>query len=307
MARVIAAIDIGSNSIKMTIARRDAGGAIDEFAWMSETVRLGAGLDRSGRLADDRVEAAMATLTRFAADARTHGATRIVAVATEATRVATNGAAFLARLVRETGIEVRPIDGGEEAALSFRGLAAATDISGDIVVADVGGASTELIAAHSGEVVASASIPLGSGRLTDLLVAANPPTVEELAACRDTAMALIESVAERFGGLPEGASRLIVVGGTGEYLARLMPDRRPIDSVSIAVVLAVLSRLSSEALAGQLQISELRARVLPAGVAVVDALQTVFRPTTIDVARSGIRTGLLIEAFAAEPPVDRHQ
>src|SRR6476619_8031310 len=91
--RVLAAVDIGSNSIKMTVARGSAE-QMDEFDWRSETVRLGAGIDQTGRLAEDRIEAALATLHSFGEVARGHGADRIVAVATEATRIAANGADF---------------------------------------------------------------------------------------------------------------------------------------------------------------------------------------------------------------------
>ena len=145
-----AAIDIGSNSIKMTIGRANGEGGIDQLDWASEVVRLGHGLDRTGILDEERIEAAIETLTRFAAQARERGATRIVAVATEATRAAANGATFLDRVREETGIDVRVVDGQAEAALTFRGLAADTDLTGSVVVADIGGGSTELIAARDG-------------------------------------------------------------------------------------------------------------------------------------------------------------
>src|SRR5688500_2555064 len=150
-AAPVAAFDIGSNTIKMTVARPGAEGGLDEFAWNAETVRLGAGLEASGRLADDRIEAALDALGRFAAEARAHGAGRLIAVATEATRVADNGAAFLDRVRRETGIEVRTITGDEEARLTFLGLAVTLDVDGQTVVADIGGGSTEIIAARDGE------------------------------------------------------------------------------------------------------------------------------------------------------------
>jgi exopolyphosphatase/guanosine-5'-triphosphate,3'-diphosphate pyrophosphatase len=295
-----AAIDIGSNSIKMTIAQPTAGGGLDELAWVSETVRLGAGLDASGRLADDRIEAALAALDRFARQAHAHGATRVVAVATEATRAAANGAEFLERIGRETGIVVRVIDGDEEAALTFRGLAASTDVSGEVVVADIGGGSTELIAASGGVVRAARSLPLGSGRLTDRLLPTDPPTAAALAACRDAATAVVAPVRDELR-LPLGSTlRLIVVGGTGEYLARLVPDERRITVAELENILEELQRVPSAALAAQLAIPEARARVLPAGAAIVAALGDLLRPGRIEVARSGIRAGLLLDLFASK-------
>ena len=85
---VAAAIDIGSNSVKMTVARPGPDGRLDETAWRSETVRLGADLETTGRLREDRIEATLDALGGFARDARALGAGRVVAVATEATRAA---------------------------------------------------------------------------------------------------------------------------------------------------------------------------------------------------------------------------
>lgn len=294
---VAAAIDIGSNSIKMTVARRGPTGLFEELGSASETVRLGAGLDATGRLAPDRVEAALETLGRFAAEARQRGAERVVAVATEATRVASNGPAFLARVERETGIEVKAIDGDEEAALTFRGLAASTDVSGKLLIADIGGGSTELIVAENDEMRAARSIPLGSGRLTDRLVRSNPPTAGELVSCRDAASSALAPLTAEMAW-PTGASaRLVVVGGTGEYLARLVPNEQRVGQVTIAAVLDRLQEMTAAELAFELTIAESRARVLPAGVAIVAALADLAQPGRTEVARSGIRAGLLLTIF----------
>lgn len=293
---VIAAIDIGSNSIKLTVAQSDGRGAMVEEAWASETVRLGAGVEATGRLADDRVAAAFAVLQRFASEAGALGAERIIAVATDATRVAANGDAFLARLRNELGVEVRSISGDEEAALTFQGLAVSTDVSGHVVVADIGGGSTEFIVADEGRVRLARSLPLGSGRLTDRLVASDPPLATELSACTAAARAMMSE--GLVGGLATGdGRRLLVVGGTGEYLARLVPDPLSISSASISEVLRRLQTLAASQLARTLDIAEARARVLPAGIAIVAAITDTTCPRRVDVARSGIRTGLLLAAF----------
>src|SRR5215213_726377 len=101
---IAAAIDIGSNSIKMTIGRADGNGGVEQLDWASEVVRLGQGLDQTGLLDEERIENAIETLKRFAIQARQRGATRIVAVATEATRAAANGVRFLERVRDESGL-----------------------------------------------------------------------------------------------------------------------------------------------------------------------------------------------------------
>lgn len=102
--------------------------------------------------------------------------------------------------------------------------------------------------------------------------------------------------------LPAGGDlRLLVVGGTGEYLARLVPEQQRITGATIADVLRQLEALAASDVARLLDIAEARARVLPAGVAIVAAIMELTDPHRIGVARSGIRTGLLLAAF--EEPV----
>ena len=294
----VAAIDIGSNSIKMALGRPDGEGGVTEFGWASETVRLGAGLDRTGRLADDRMDAAVATLRRFADQARAQGATRLVAVATEATRAAANGEAFLRRVRDETGIEVRAISGDAETDLTFRGLAATTDLSGAVVVADVGGGSTELIPARDGVRLGGGSLPIGSGRLTEQFLAHDPPAAGELSSCREAAAALIAphpDLVRAAGPRP----RLLAIGGTGEYLARLV-GHQPFSGGDAERVLDRLTEISAADLAPLIGAAEARARVLPAGIATVLAVADASCAEEIATAASGIRTGLLLDVLAAE-------
>ena len=294
-----AAIDIGSNSIKMTLGRANTEGGVDQLDWASEVVRLGQGLDLTGNLDEERIETAIATLGRFAEQARQRGATRIVAVATEATRAAANGAMFLNRVRDETGIDVRVVDGHAEAVLTFRGLAADTDLTGPVVVADIGGGSTELISARDGEMQAVRSLPLGSGRLTDRFIVSDPPRPDELVACETEASAVIDAAKPL--ALPASmANRLIVVGGTGEFMARLIADDEHIELQAVRLVLAKLATLSAAELADEIDIPEARARVLPAGVAIVAAIASRVHPGRIEISRSGIRTGLLLEALCGE-------
>src|SRR5215212_5396536 len=261
----MAAFDIGSNSIKMTVGRSNGAGGVDEFLWRSATVRLGAGIEKTGRLADDRIDAALAALRQFAREARDAGATRLIGVATEATRVAENGEAFLARVRDETGLELKAISGEREAELTFRGLKATLDLDGDVVVADVGGGSTEVISATESTFRWGRSIPLGSGRLTDRLVHQDPPTKDELSACRGAAGKALDELE-----LPVGPiDRLLAVGGTGEYVIRLLPsEERPATIDDLDGVLDRLSATPAAELAEILEIPEARARVLPAGVAI---------------------------------------
>ena len=300
--QTLAAIDIGSNSIKLTVARRLRDG-MEEFFWSSETVRLGEGMEATGRLGEARMAAATDTLARFAETARELGAERTLAVATEAIRVAANGSEFLAAVVRATGIEAAIVDGDREAALTFAGLAATVDLRGSMVVADIGGASTELIVALDGLVLGARSFPIGSGRLTDRFVREDPPLPSELTRCRGAAAATVAGEPTTMP-LPAGAGvRLTLVGGTGEYLGKLVDVEQGITAAAVERVLDRLAGVPASALAVELAVVEARARVLPAGVAIAAAVADLVRPDAIGVARSGIRAGLLLEAFGLVPLV----
>ncbi|MFT4038255.1 MAG: CHAD domain-containing protein [Thermomicrobiales bacterium] len=301
-ARVAAAIDIGSNSIKMSLGRKDDAGKLEEFGAVVDVVRLGQGLDRTGELDPERMDAALATLRRFADSARAAGAQQIEAVATEATRAARNGEAFLERVRSESGIEVRAISGAEEASLTFRGLATDTTLDGHVVVADIGGGSTEFIVANDGVVLGARSTPLGSGRLTERFLLTDPPAPEALVEVQAEADAVIQRMGRSLK-LPRGEGvRLIVVGGTGEYLARMAAQERTLDRRAVQNVLGKMAVLNAVELAEIIDAPESRARVLPAGVAIVAAVAARVMATRIETARSGIRSGLLLDALARELP-----
>lgn len=292
---IAAAIDIGSNSLKMTVGRLDAQGGIEQLGWDSEVVRLGHGLDETGRLEEARMDLAVATLQRFREKAESLGATRIAAVATEATRSAENGEEFLARVREQADVTVQVVQGLEEALLTFRGLEATTDIRGHVVIADIGGGSTELIVANEGVVLGARSIPLGSGRLTDRLAFNDPPSPGELSAGEREADVALEAAARSLK-LPKGEdARLIVVGGTGEFMTRLVSDESAIDLAAIKAVLGKLAVLNAEEVADEIEIPRERARVLPAGVAIISAIAGRVQPTRVEIARAGVRTGLLFD------------
>ena len=300
---LLGAIDIGSNSIKLTIGRQRADGGLEELTWRTEVVRLGAGLEQSGALAPDRIAAAIAVLSRFRDEALALGASGIAAVATEATRAARNSEALLSRAATEAGVPITVITGETEAALSFRGLAVVTDISGTVLVADIGGGSTELMFGESGRLVRSGSVAVGSGRLTDRHVRHDPPRASELAACEAAATAGLLALRDQVRPTYIPGLRLILVGGTGEYLGQMVPDSTRISPADIAAVLAETTRLTAAVLAARLGIPEMRAQVLPAGFAIVSAVHKLTEPDITTVGRSGLRAGILLEAFAGRWPV----
>ena len=167
-ARRIAAIDVGSNSIRQIIANVHADGTIDVVDEMKAHPRLGRGLESTGALSTESMDLAIDALTRMATLAKQFNAQRVEAVATSAVRDAVNAEFFLAKVKQATGLRLRVLHGEDEARLTFRSALAHFDLgAGRAVVIDIGGGSLELALSAEGVVDRLASLPLGALRLTE--------------------------------------------------------------------------------------------------------------------------------------------
>jgi exopolyphosphatase/guanosine-5'-triphosphate,3'-diphosphate pyrophosphatase len=177
----VAAIDCGTNSIRLLVADVD-GDTLTDVVRRMEIVRLGQGVDRTGRLAPEAIERTRAALAGYAAELRELGAERVRMVATSASRDAENAAGFRATVLDTLGVLPDVITGDEEARLSFtgavRGLAGAVP---PYLVADIGGGSTELVLGTT-TVDAARSVDVGCVRMTERHLHGDPPTAGEIAA-----------------------------------------------------------------------------------------------------------------------------
>ncbi len=241
------------------------------------------------------MDATVAALEEMALQAAALGAGRKIAVATEAMRIASNGPAFIERIEEATGIVVETIAGEREVELTFLGLSRSIDRNGTMVVADVGGGSTELIVAIDGEMISGISLPIGSGRLTDEFPPGDPPNADVIQNMRAQVRSRIAHLE-----LPARSARLVVVGGTGEFLGRLLPRDFPVPIGLVETALESTSAVTSAELSRKIDVTIDRARVLPAGIATAMAIADICRPTLIVGAPSGIRAGLLRLACTGE-------
>jgi len=185
--RRVAAVDCGTNSLRLLLADVDPGRAeLTDVIRRMEIVRLGQGVDQTGRLAPEALARTMAVLREYADVIARSGAQAVRMVATSATRDADNAAEFV-RLVKEVlGVAPEVLTGGEEAVLSFTGataeLAAGPD-PGPFLVADIGGGSTEFVLGEAGSPPAhSISVNIGCVRMTERHLQGDPPSDEEVAA-----------------------------------------------------------------------------------------------------------------------------
>jgi len=179
----VAAIDCGTNSIRLLVAEVDAAtGALTDLTRQMRVVKLGQGVDRTGEFAAEALERTFAALDAYAATCRDLGVERTRFVATSATRDARNRDLFLDGVHARLGVTPEVISGNEEASLSFRGVVSAVaGAPSPYLVVDLGGGSTEL-ALGSGELESAYSMDVGCVRLTERHLVSDPPTVEQQAA-----------------------------------------------------------------------------------------------------------------------------
>ncbi|HUM01633.1 MAG TPA: hypothetical protein VL084_05065, partial [Thermoanaerobaculia bacterium] len=176
-SRTVATIDIGSNSIKLLVARLDPEDPdhYDEVLREKEMVRLAQETLTTGVLSEEAMEDGVDCVRRYAALARAAGASRITAVATCAVREAENGAEFIRRVRKETGVKPAVISGEEEARLTMRAVRLDLPASCDpLLVVDIGGGSTEVVVASGDEIALAESLDLGAVRLTERFVKSDP-------------------------------------------------------------------------------------------------------------------------------------
>jgi exopolyphosphatase/guanosine-5'-triphosphate,3'-diphosphate pyrophosphatase len=190
----VAAIDCGTNSIRLLVADVDSGGLTDVVRTM-EIVRLGEGVDRTGELAPAAIERTRKALESYARTIASTGAERVRMVATSASRDASNADEFRAMVRSVLGQEPEVISGDQEAELSFTGAVRGLPAEGPYLVVDIGGGSTEFVLGTS-TVDAARSVDVGCVRLTERHLHDDPPTRQQIAAAEADIRAAVAAVRE---------------------------------------------------------------------------------------------------------------
>jgi exopolyphosphatase/guanosine-5'-triphosphate,3'-diphosphate pyrophosphatase len=305
----VAAIDIGSNSIRQVVADVSSDGAIRVVDEMKSAPRLGAGLSSTGELNQAAMGRAVETLTRMSTLARQLGASRLEAVATSAVREARNGRDFIDLARRKASLNVRVLSGDEEARLCFLSALAHFEIgNGRAVVIDIGGGSLELALSADGVVEHLESLPLGAIRATEQFLGPEPKR-RSLEKLRETTRAMLRS------SVPlkdwRGA-QCIGSGGTFTNLAGIYLQRSNIRTprsvhgtyVPHAEVEHILDHLHSLTPAQRLGVPGLnagRADIIVAGLAVAAETLAYFRSRGVLSSAYGIREGLLLKMARVTP------
>lgn len=311
-----AALDLGTNNCRLLIAR--AGGddftVVDAF---SRVVRLGEGLTTTGRMSDEAMDRAVEALSVCAEKLKKRNVVLARSVATEACRQAVNGAQFIERVKRETGIHLDIISPKEEARLAVMGCHALLEPgNGPAMIFDIGGGSTELVLVSTSGIVPEildwVSVPWGVVSLTES-ERADGDSPDELAAVyramRDKVMASFADFAAR---LPEhpGDRRLLGTSGTvttlaSVYLKLNSYDRRAVDGLHLptAEMRAISQEIAKRNIDGRAQfptIGHERADLVVAGCAILESIFDIWPGERLGVADRGIREGILRALMASD-------
>ncbi len=294
-----AAIDIGSNTIHIVVARC-APDMLDILADEVELVRIGESVNATGAISPEKLNAALTTLRTYKELAEQHSASPIFVVATEAIRQANNSDDFITTIKQELGLEVHLIEGTVEATLTFWGAtyerSRQPDASIQIGVVDLGGGSTELITAKREQIMWRTSVPVGSGWLHDRYLPSDPPTHDEISIAQTFLSTYFHGMA-----IKQVPSSLIVTGGSANSLLRLAHKAFRIDEKEMRLTRedivrceGLLHAFSAEEIAQRYEQDAGRVRILTAGALIIRAIMSRFHLETVWVSPHGIREGVLL-------------
>ena len=299
----VAVVDVGTNTTRLYVAEVEGGQITAELARESQVTRLGAGVDASGKLADDALEREYTVLDRYyTLMHHEYNAQKAVAVMTSAVRDAANGQDFADEVADHFGFDVHVISGDKEARLTYLGATdelAADPNAAATLVFDIGGGSTELVIGQGQRVDFHVSTQAGVVRQADRHIESDPPSGEELeAVAQDVRGVLERAVPAEWRSHP---GRALGVAGTPTSLAAIAQDLEPYDServhgyrLTAAERDAIFERLVAMPLAQRKQVKGLhpdRAIAILPGIVILTEIMRLFDLDAIEVSEHDILRG----------------
>lgn len=220
MSELFAAVDCGTNSVRLLICRRQDG-RLAEVDRRLHLTRLGQGVDATGEFHPDALARTLAALTDFGTQLDALGVGHRRVVATSAARDAANSAVFFDGVRAAVGVAAEIIPGEEEARLSYLGaVGALPDLPQPVLVMDIGGGSTELVLGRDGQLLQAVSLEMGSVRLRERFLHSDPPTAAEIDSAGSYIAGLLDGSGIDFGQV----ASWVGVGGTATSLSALAQD-----------------------------------------------------------------------------------
>ncbi|MGZ8528675.1 MAG: Ppx/GppA phosphatase family protein [Candidatus Limnocylindrales bacterium] len=287
--RRAAAVDIGSTSVHLLVADVSAAG-LEPVLDLSELLGLGGRIEAHGLLGADALEELTRTLVGYADEARRLGAETIVFAGTDPLRHAADAARAAYRIELASGVPVHVLEQPEEGALTLLGVTGGAP-HGDMAVIDIGGGSTEIVLAGRDGIRSIVGLPLGASRLSALVGAGDPPSGKQVVALRREADRIVAGAPDLVLG------EVVAVGGTAYGVARVATGpgygERVLDAQGIALAVAVSGRERSARVAELFGLNPRRARIMPAGAAILAAIAARYGIDRIRASEQGIREGLV--------------
>ncbi len=305
-SRRVAVIDIGTNSTRLLIAEV-GDGLVTEIERHSRVTGLGRGVDHSGQLSAEGIEAVCITVGEYVETIERLGVNGVTVLATSAVRDAENGSAFVAELRERFGLSPQVIDGDEEARLTYLGCVSERTGGDNLLVVDIGGGSTEIIIGRGNEPDFHTSLQAGVVRHTERFLTSDPPDAGELEKLAGDIKKLIgETIRDQDLGPIEAA---VAVAGTPTSLAAINLELDPYDPIAIeghrlplTAIQWWLSKLASVPLAERKLFVGLqpdRAGAIVAGVVILIEVMRAFSLDEIEVSEHDILYGAAIRAAAS--------
>jgi exopolyphosphatase/guanosine-5'-triphosphate,3'-diphosphate pyrophosphatase len=303
----IAAIDVGSNSVRLVVAEVLPSGGYRVLDEERENTRLAADLTRTGRLHAAAADASVNVLRNFLSIATGLGASQVRAIGTSALRDAEDGPEFCDRVRKELNLSIEVISAAEEARLAFLSVARAFDISGrEVAVADIGGGSTEIVLASSGFVDQIYDTKLGAVRVTEECGLSGRSSESQVAKLRDH----IDHVLKKEVGKPPFVPDMLFgTGGTFTALGAIMMARQGqagqpmwgfrVTRAQIRHLVSDLAQMSLEKRCKVPGLSPQRADIIVAGLAVIEGIMRHLRVNVVQVHTRGVRDGLLLTMISS--------
>ena len=285
----LAALDLGSNSFHLLVARVEPDGSLTKVASSKEVLRLGAVVQTHGELPPAVFRDSLEVVGNLARIARAHRAETIVAVGTSALREARNGAEFCEEAAQRHRLCVELLSGNEEGEVVFRGAtSSARDLPQRLAVVDIGGGSVEVALGSVDDVRVIESLPLGFLRLSSALVSSGPVTAERVRAAVSTEC---RGLLERLATFTPDA--WLFSGGTARALGKLLINPDGLSARAVARVCEDVSSSGRERLRS-LGVDESRLTTLGPGAQVLQSLVEVLGIPRIRIATGGLREGLIL-------------
>ncbi|MEX2307547.1 MAG: Ppx/GppA phosphatase family protein [Pirellulales bacterium] len=305
----IAAIDVGSNSIRLVVAEVLPSGGYRVLDEERENTRLAAALTKTGKLDPKAADATVSVLRNFLSIAAGYNATQIRAIGTSALRDAEDGPAFCDRVRKELKLSIEVISATEEARLAFLSVARAFDISGrEVAVADIGGGSTEIVLASSGLIDQVHETQLGTVRVAEECDVTGRSTEKQVAELRDF---VDRALKKQVGKPPFVPDMLFGTGGTFTALASMIMAAQGqagqpmwgfrVTRAQIRHLLTDLAQMSLEKRCKVPGLSPQRADIIVAGLAIIERIMRHLRVNVVQVHTRGVRDGLLLTMIQTAP------